>query len=114
MFEEAVRLEEAIDWRRVREDFPVTQQLAYLNSAAAGPVPRTVFEATTEFYHETLEGGDARWFEWLARRERARQHIARLINAEPDEIAFTTNTSSGMNDIITELRITISMIHIRN
>jgi cysteine desulfurase/selenocysteine lyase len=91
------------DWRRVRADFPVTARLAYLNSAGAGPVPSGVLEASTQFYRETLESGDRLWEEWLARRERARGHVARLINAEPDEIAFTTNTSSGMNLIVDAL-----------
>lgn len=92
-----------IDWSRVRRDFPVTERLAYLNSAGAGPVSRQVAEAAAGFYRETLAGGDALWFEWLERREQARAHIARLINAEPDEIALTTNTSSGMNLIVDAL-----------
>ncbi|HEU4597970.1 MAG TPA: aminotransferase class V-fold PLP-dependent enzyme, partial [Pyrinomonadaceae bacterium] len=93
----------AVDWRRVRADFPVAARMAYLNSAGAGPVPSCVLEASTQFYRETLESGDRLWDEWLARRERARESVARLINAEPDEIAFTTNTSSGMNLIVDAL-----------
>jgi selenocysteine lyase/cysteine desulfurase len=89
-----------VDWQSVRRDFPVTSRLAYLNSAGAGPMALPVRDAATGFYAETLEGGDALWNEWLARRERARQSVARLINAEPDEIAFTTNTSGGMNLIV--------------
>ena len=96
-------MDEAVDWRRVRRDFPVTETTAYLNSAASGPVPRAVLEAPTRFYRETLASGDRRWFEWLAKRERAREAVARLINAEPGEIAFTTNTSSGMNLIVDAL-----------
>ena len=92
-----------VDWRRVRSDFPVTERLAYLNSAGAGPVSRASMEAAAEFYRETLESGDRRWFDWLERRERARASVARLINAEPDEVAFTTNTSTGMNLIIDAL-----------
>ena len=101
--ERIVALGEEIDWRVIRGDFPITERVAYLNSAAAGPVPRAVFEAATQFYRETLESGDHFWEAWLARRERARESVARLINAEPDEIAFTTNTSSGMNLIIDAL-----------
>jgi selenocysteine lyase/cysteine desulfurase len=92
-----------IDWQRVRAEFPVTERLAYLNSAGAGPVPRAASDAAMQFYRETLESGDKRWFDWLMRRERARAAIALLINAEPEEIAFTTNTSSGMNLIIDAL-----------
>ncbi|HEX5706319.1 MAG TPA: aminotransferase class V-fold PLP-dependent enzyme, partial [Pyrinomonadaceae bacterium] len=47
--------------------------------------------------------GDRLWEEWLARREAARARVASLINAEPDEIGFTTNTSAGMHLIIDAL-----------
>ncbi|HEY0079287.1 MAG TPA: aminotransferase class V-fold PLP-dependent enzyme [Pyrinomonadaceae bacterium] len=103
MLEEAFKLKDERDWRLVRADFPVTERLAYFNSAGAGPVPRVVAEAASEFYRETMEAGDARWFEWLERRERTRRRIAELINAEPEEIAFTTNTSTGMNLIVDAL-----------
>lgn len=91
------------DWESVRKDFPVTRETAYLNSAAAGPVPVAVAEAASRFYNDTLISGDARWWDWLTERERARRRVAQLINAEPDEIAFTTNTSSGMNLIVDAL-----------
>lgn len=90
-------------WREVRREFPVTETHAYLNSAGAGPVPRCALAAAMRFYQETLESGDARWDEWRARREAARRSIANLINAEPDEIGFTTNTSQGMNLIVDAL-----------
>ena len=92
-----------VDWQSVRAEFPVTETYAYLNSAGAGPVSRRTSEAAAKFYLETEEAGDRLWEVWLARRERARETIARLINAEPGEIAFTTNTSSGMNLIVDAL-----------
>jgi selenocysteine lyase/cysteine desulfurase len=95
--------EGGLDWARLRAEFPVVETFAYLNSAGAGPVSRRVSEAAAQFYRETAESGDRLWEHWLARRERARADVARLINAEPDEIAFTTNTSSGMNLIVDAL-----------
>ena len=92
-----------LDWARVRAEFPVTGEYAYLNSAGAGPVSRRTAAAAEQFYRETQDSGDRLWEQWLARRERARADVARLINAEPEEIAFTTNTSSGMNLIIDAL-----------
>jgi selenocysteine lyase/cysteine desulfurase len=92
-----------IDWESVRRDFPVLEHTAYLNSAAAGPVARPMMEAATNFYREMMEEGDARWDEWLERREVVRRRIAGFINAEPDEIALTINTSSGMNLIVDAL-----------
>jgi selenocysteine lyase/cysteine desulfurase len=91
------------DWQRTRAEFEVVARYSYLNSAGAGPISRRTLEAAAEFYRETLEAGDRRWDAWLARRERARADLARLINAEPDEIAFTINTSQGMNLIVDAL-----------
>ena len=91
------------DWGKVRAEFPVTETYAYLNSAAAGPVSRRAAGAAGQFYRETLESGDRLWEAWLARREQARAAVARLINAEPFEVAFTTNTSTGMNLIVDAL-----------
>lgn len=101
--EEAARISSETDWTSVRAEFAVTDTYAYLNSAGAGPVSRRVADTTAQFYRETLESGDRLWNVWLARRERARADIARMINAETDEIAFTTNTSSGMNLIVDAL-----------
>lgn len=95
--------EGGFDWGKARAEFPVTETYAYLNSAAAGPVSRRVAEAAGQFYRETLESGDRLWEAWLARREQARAAVARLINAEPFEVAFTTNTSTGMNLIVDAL-----------
>src|ERR1051326_1939556 len=96
-------MNDEVDWKSIRRDFPVTEQTAYLNSAAAGPIPRPVMEAATDFYRKMMDEGDARWDEWIERREIVRRRIAEFINAEPEEIALTTNTSSGMNLIVDAL-----------
>jgi cysteine desulfurase / selenocysteine lyase len=96
-------MSETIDWAGIRQEFPVTARWAYLNTAAAGPVPRAAMDAALRFYRETLEDADRHWSAWLRRREQARAGLARLINAEPDEIGFTTNTSNGMNLIVDAL-----------
>ena len=94
---------DSINWNEIRKRFPVTERLAYLNSAAAGPVSRASFEAASGYYEKMMRDGDVHWNRWLANREAIRLKIARYINAEPDEIGFTTNTSSGMNVIVDAL-----------
>ena len=96
-------MSEDFDWGNVRRDFPAAEKIAYLNSAATGAIPRQVAAAASGFYADVLAAGDAMWGEWLRRRERARASVARLVNAEPEEIGFTTNTSSGMNLIVDAL-----------
>jgi len=92
-----------IDWAELRKHFPVTDHLAYLNSAAAGPVSVASQAAAAGYYQKMMSDGDVYWNRWLAEREAVRARIAEFINAEPDEIAFTTNTSSGMNVIVDAL-----------
>src|SRR6266705_2361306 len=92
-----------IDWNEIRQRFPVTERVAYLNSAAAGPVSRASFAAASGYYEKMMRDGDVHWNRWLSDREVVRKKIAALINAEPEEIAFTTNTSSGMNVIVDAL-----------
>jgi cysteine desulfurase/selenocysteine lyase len=92
-----------IDWSTIRQQFPVTKRFAYLNSAAAGPMSLSAHEAATDYYQKMMNDGDVHWNQWLAQREAARARIAKFINAEPEEIAFTTNTSSGMNIIVDAL-----------
>ena len=91
------------DWSHVRQQFPVTESCVYLNTAAAGPLARATAQAGAFYYEQMMNDGDVHWDEWLERREEVRAQVARFINAEPDEIGFTTNTSSGMNVIVDAL-----------
>src|SRR5712692_386839 len=96
-------MNDSINWSNIRKQLPVTESFAYLNSAAAGPVSRASFEAASGYYEKMMRDGDVHWNRWLADRETIRKRIAKFINAEPEEIAFTTNTSSGMNVIVDAL-----------
>ena len=92
-----------INWAEVRAKFPVTSRSVYLNTAAAGPLAESTAKAGAEYYEQMMNDGDVHWDTWLARREEVRKQVAAFINAEPEEIGFTTNTSSGMNLIVDAL-----------
>ena len=92
-----------INWDDIRKEFPVTNDCVYLNTAAAGPLARMTAQAAQGYYEQMMNDGDVHWDDWLARREQIRAKIAEFINAEPDEIGFTINTSSGMNLIVDAL-----------
>jgi len=92
-----------INWAEVRAKFPVTSRSVYLNTAAAGPLAVATARAGAEYYEQMMNDGDVHWDAWLARREEVRAQVAAFINAEPEEIGFTTNTSSGMNLIVDAL-----------
>ena len=84
-------------WDELRGDFPGLEGKCYLNAAATSLTPRPVREAVAAFYRELETDGDRHWDAWLERREAVRRRVARLVGAEPDEIAFVPNTSTGMN-----------------
>lgn len=92
-----------IDWNEIRKRFPVTERIAYLNSAAAGPVSIASQAVAAGYYEKMMRDGDVHWNRWLADRESVRRKVADYINAEPEEIAFTTNTSQGMNVMVDAL-----------
>jgi len=85
------------DWAAVRALFPALKKYTFLNAAGGAPLARPVAEAGALYYKEALAHGDAYWDNWLARMEAARRGLARFINASPEEVAFTLNTSHGMS-----------------
>ena len=92
-----------INWSNIRAQFPVTRNSTYLNTAAAGPLAVSTKEAASAYYQQMTADGDIHWDDWLLKREEVRARVAAFINAEPDEIGLTTNTSSGMNLIVDAL-----------
>jgi selenocysteine lyase/cysteine desulfurase len=77
-------------------EFPWTGETTYLNNAGTGPIPertRRVIEETTarRTAPQLLPDRDVQ----LSLSE-ARTLLARLINAEPEEIALATSTSFGL------------------
>lgn len=92
-----------VNWTEIRQRFPVTERFAYLNSAAAGPVSVASQAAAAGYYEKMMRDGDVHWNRWLAEREAVRRKVAAFINAEPEEIGLTNNTSQGMNVIVDAL-----------
>ena len=91
-----------VNWIKIRKDFPITKRFTYLDHASASPMPAPVYQAVRRYYDELGGFADFSWNRWVSRREEVREKVARFIHAEPDEIAFTTSTSHGMN-LIAEL-----------
>lgn len=86
----------AIDVQQMRQQFPVTQRLLYLDAAHQTPLCAQVRAALADFYTEGYEAAGPKPL-WLARAERTRARVAALLNASPTEVAFTKNTSEGLN-----------------
>jgi cysteine desulfurase/selenocysteine lyase len=80
-----------------RSEFPVTQKYIYLDHAGIAPLSLRVKSAIETFLSEATLGGAFLYPKWTQRTVEIRQSCARLINANPDEIAFVKNTSHGLS-----------------
>lgn len=87
----------AMDKRALRELFPVTKNVAYFNHAAVGPLSVRAYDAMERFARDQRDFGAMHWREWYAEYVLLRTAAARLIGAEPGEIAILKNTSEGLS-----------------
>jgi selenocysteine lyase/cysteine desulfurase len=82
-----------------RSDFPVTENLIYLNHAGVAPLVRPAAEAMRRLADDALCFGSENYQDWLATYAGLRSAAARLINSTPEEIAILKNTSEGIATI---------------
>src|SRR5688500_9050373 len=87
---------------RARSHFPALERLAYLNSGSYGLLGDSVRAAFDEYLDLRIRVG-ADWDAWVDRSIRVRAKVARLLNAQPDEIAVTASASAGINAMASAL-----------
>ena len=92
------------NWKKVREDFPLTKQCIYFNSAAMSPIPSPVFDAIVENYRNVHMHGDALWFDDLEKYRKLCGDIAAFINTDDNNVCFVQNTSTAMSLIALSLK----------
>jgi cysteine desulfurase/selenocysteine lyase len=88
---------------RIRSDFPVTAERIYLDTAYDGPCPVPVVQAGEDFLERRGKGLAGRVVDWTAIGDEVKALLGRLLNANPQEIALTTNTTEGTNIIANSL-----------
>src|SRR5208282_251350 len=91
-------------WSQYRDEFPVTQNLIYLNHAAVSPLPRRTAVAMQSFAQDALDFGSLHYDRWLDTYEALRVAAAALIGANRFEIALTKNTSEGISMVARGLK----------
>ena len=85
-----------MDWTALRSEFPVTRRWAFFDHAAVAPLSARAQAAFHEYAADLAENGDVNERRWLERIEQVRGFTAKLINADPLDIAFIKNTSEGI------------------
>ena len=83
----------------IRALFPISERLVYLNHAAVSPLPTTTIAATEAQLRDVLENGSLNFRSWLSVKEQARQLLASLLGARPEQVAFMRNTSDSLSTV---------------
>jgi selenocysteine lyase/cysteine desulfurase len=85
-----------MDWTTLRQEFPVTRRWAFLDHAAVAPLSEPARRAMVEWADDLAQNGVVHEPAWLKSIEEVRRHAARLIGANPLDVAFVKNTSEGI------------------
>jgi selenocysteine lyase/cysteine desulfurase len=79
------------------EEFPLTADTIYLNSASTGPLPERTRRAIDAFNRRRAAPHLLPDADLFAVLDESRRLVAELLHAGTDEIALTTSTSFGLN-----------------
>lgn len=106
-------LSDAEFWEELRREFLIPRDEAFFNTGTLGSSPRAVLNAVIEHMthvdrdiaHWDYKPDHENYFTGYAPEESVRAKLARLINADVDEVALTQNATFGMNFIANGLSL---------
>jgi cysteine desulfurase/selenocysteine lyase len=99
----SARRSRQLDIDALRREFPIVNELVYLNSAATGPISLPCQRAMNRQTDERLRFGNLKLKDWEQGAEEVRAKLAQLINVETTGVGFVKNTSDAISIIATGL-----------
>jgi selenocysteine lyase/cysteine desulfurase len=84
-------------WEALRKHFLFQDGLIMMNNGTVGPMPEPVFNTLAQYFKVQATSPCEVYNYFPERREEVRAKLARFINASPDEVVLTRNTTEGMN-----------------
>jgi len=82
-------------WKKIRAQFILSNDRIYINTASLGPSPKSVIDTITDWTIKLETICETGHEEDIHTNEK----IAKLLNAEVEEIAITRNTTEGINSV---------------
>jgi len=86
-----------LDIHVIRQEFPLVNEVVYLNTGTVGISPKPVVEQVLKTVEQFEVQGQTAWGELEAGMNESRKRLATLLGASPLEIAFTRNATDGVN-----------------
>jgi len=90
-------------WEEIRKLFEFEDRFIMMNNGTLGPMPRTVYNTLMRYFRVQVSNPYDSYNYLPAVRESVRAKLAAFVNASPDEIALTSNTTEGLNFVINGL-----------
>ncbi len=88
---------DGIYWNSIRKHFLFQDGLIMMNNGTLGPMPRPVYNTLIKCCKLQVTN-PFRCYDFIPRKkEEVRTKLAQFINASPDEVVITRNTTEGMN-----------------
>ncbi|MGB9878404.1 MAG: aminotransferase class V-fold PLP-dependent enzyme, partial [Candidatus Pelagibacter ubique] len=98
-----------MDFERVRQEFPILKEKAFLDAACVSIAPRRAVEAVKNFAEYTAtcpeESSSAHHVAMDSMRQKAIDELIKLTKASPEEIALVESTTHGLNIAATSINL---------
>src|SRR4051812_7283183 len=97
------KIDDGVALAEARSHYPALERWTYMDVSARGVLSREVRAAMDAHLDDRMMNGATDKDQFFALIERGRARFAQLVNADPDEIAYTKNISEGLNMIATAI-----------
>ena len=84
-------------WDEVRKMYLFEDKLIMMNNGTVGPMPKPVFNTLMKYFKYQVRNPYDVYNFLPGGKEAVRDKLARFINASPDEVSLTSNTTEGLN-----------------
>ena len=86
-----------VDWSKVHDQFGINRRFIWLNNCGISAMPGPVLTVMENYLRRLAEGGILEVPGETELHERVRGRLARLIGADPDELALVHHTQEGLS-----------------
>ena len=88
---------DGVYWEALRKHFLFQDKLIMMNNGTVGPMPKPVFNTLIKYFKIQVTNPFDVYNFFPRKREEVRAKLAKFINASPDEVVITRNTTEGIN-----------------
>jgi len=94
---------DGVYWEEIRKLYDFEDRFIMMNNGTLGPMPKPVYNTLMRTFRVQVTNPYDSYNYLPTFREAVRRKLAEFVNASPDEIALTTNTTEGINIIVNGL-----------